>query len=83
MVGTLMIKIHEDDIKIIVDIVTIDCQHGHSPSLYKRDDKWRYHLDRFGNNWYDGVSPAGAMILVKGRDYNLSYEVMKLRDSQK
>ena len=77
-----MIQIHENDIEAIVDIVTVDCKHGHNPSIYRRGDKWRYHLDRFGNNWYDGISPIGAMTLVEGRDYNLFDEVGKLRDPQ-
>ena len=75
-----MMQIHEQDIEALVDIVTVDCKQGHNPSLYKRGDVWRYHLDRFGNQWEDGKHPVNAALLVE-RDYYIHDEIIKLRKS--
>jgi len=46
----------------LVGIVATDCGaiNDSRPSLYKRGDVWRYHVQRCGNQWADDADPIMA-----------------------
>jgi hypothetical protein len=54
----------------IVEQVAADCnvEYTDRPSLYKRGNKWRYHLVRATNDWEDGDTPLDAIKKLHKKD---------------
>jgi len=51
----------------LVKIVAQDARTGHAPTIYKRGDVWRYHLDACSNSWEDDANPFHAAEKTQGR----------------
>jgi len=49
----------------LVHYAALDGRNGNEPSIYRRGDVWRYHVNRCGNNWEDDADPAKAARLAK------------------
>lgn len=54
-------------VPMLVHLAATDAREGHEPSIYLRGDKWRYHVDRAGNQWEDHADPSTAAEKAKKR----------------
>lgn len=55
----------EEALPRVVELVVMDVRRGHDPSIYKRGQTWRYHLDRGSNAWEDDADPGVAAACVE------------------
>ncbi len=50
----------ENAIPELVKLAGKHGREGHEPSIYRRGNVWRYHVEVAGNEWSDNVDPAKA-----------------------